>query len=288
MGAENEAVEQICRDVEELAAEVQSRGELLIRYGIESLTSEIARRGVGLHPLVGLLEEAHVAFVHPVYGARIATAAESIVRLGRKRGIHFIVSTQAPDAQSIPPAITKNCTNGLAFAVARHQENDALLGQGAYSAGHRATELIPGVDRGTCVAKGLDSEARSTMVQAYFLSGSEDADEVSPIIARAVKAWGGHSAPAQARPAAEPRDLLDDVADGLGEDESVNVVHLADRLRELVDRTHYSGWDGARLRRELGSGDYPVRTKNRSGKRFVDAVDVNAALRRRDADEADL
>ena len=69
-----------------------------------------------------------------------------------------------------------------------HVANDALLGQGAYSAGHRATDLIPGADRGTSVVKGFTGEARSQIVQWYYLDPSKGNDQVTPLIERAMAA----------------------------------------------------------------------------------------------------
>jgi S-DNA-T family DNA segregation ATPase FtsK/SpoIIIE len=187
MGAEDECVAEILEDLRELHAEVQDRGELLIEYGEPAVTRELASANVGLHFLAGLLEEAHVAIQHPVYGAEISQLLCNIVRLGRKRGIHLIVSTRAPTKDSMPRDVTRNCTNGIAFAVGDHHANDALLGQGAYAGGHRATELIPGTDRDTAVVKGFSGQ-RSELVQAYFRDVSKGNDQVTPIIARACAA----------------------------------------------------------------------------------------------------
>ena len=82
------------------------------------------------------------------------------MKLDRKRGIHLIVSTQAPTKDSMPRDVTRNCSNGIAFAVGDHVANDALLGQGAYAGGHRATELIPGTDRGTALSRGSPGSGR--------------------------------------------------------------------------------------------------------------------------------
>jgi S-DNA-T family DNA segregation ATPase FtsK/SpoIIIE len=129
---------EILEHLRELHAEVQARGELLVKYAVPAVTRELASKGVGLHPLVCLLEEAHVAIQHKTHGAEIAQLLVDIVRLGRKRGIHLIVSTQASTKDSMPGDVTRNCSNGIAFAVGDHVANDALLGQGAYAAGHRA------------------------------------------------------------------------------------------------------------------------------------------------------
>ncbi|WP_250289541.1 cell division protein FtsK, partial [Frankia sp. CiP1_Cm_nod1] len=183
MGAEPEKIEQILHDLRELHAEVQARGQLLVTYEIPAVTRELASKGVGLHPLVCLLEEAHVAIQHKKYGEEIGQLLVDIVRLGRKRGIHLIVSTQAPTKDSMPRDVTRNCSNGIAYAVGDHVANDALLGQGAYRAGHRATELIPGTDKGTAIVKGFTGE-RSEIAQTYFI----DVAQVPGIIRRSLEA----------------------------------------------------------------------------------------------------
>ncbi len=175
MGAEDDKIAQILADLRELHAEVQRRGDLLVKYEIPAVTREYASKNVGLHPIFCLLEEAHVAIQHKKYGEDIGQLLVDIVRLGRKRAIHLIVSTQAPTKDSMPRDVTRNCSNGIAFAVGDHVANDALLGQGAYAAGHRATELIPGTDKGTAVVKGFSGE-RSEIVQVYFLDVSKDHD----------------------------------------------------------------------------------------------------------------
>ena len=147
----------------------------------------IASAGVGLHPLICLLEEAHVAIQDATYGKEIAKLLIDIVKLGRKRGIHLIISTQAPTKDSMPRDVTRNCSNGIAFAVGDHVANDALLGQGAYAAGHRATELIPGTDRGTAVVKGFTGE-RCEILQWYYLDVSRGNDQVTPLIERSLHA----------------------------------------------------------------------------------------------------
>ncbi|MBB4917410.1 cell division protein FtsK [Streptosporangium saharense] len=221
MGAEDDKIAEILDDLRELDAEVQQRGELLIQHQEPAVTRKLADAGIGLHPLFYLLEEAHIAIQHKTYGKEIAELLIRIVKLGRKRGIHLLVSTQAPTKDSMPRDVTRNCSNGIAFAVGDHVANDALLGQGAYSAGHRATELIPGVDKGTAVCKGLTGE-RSDIVQVYFISIAKGRDELTPIIERSMEAIAkrGTGVPGTTRPArqAEPdRDLLADLAAVLGE-----------------------------------------------------------------------
>jgi S-DNA-T family DNA segregation ATPase FtsK/SpoIIIE len=280
MGAEDEKIEQILADLRELHAEVQRRGDLLVKYEIPAVTREYASKGVGLHPLFALLEEAHVAIQHKKFGAEISQLLVDIVRLGRKRGIHLIVSTQAPTKDSMPRDVTRNCSNGIAFAVGDHVANDALLGQGAYSAGHRATELIPGTDKGTAVCKGMSGE-RSEIVQVYFLDVAKEHDQVTPLIERSIEAMKGRGVPGADRPAtaieaAPARDLLEDLDEVLqGANEPVNAAKVAPLLIAL-DRVAYEGLNGTKLCAALAALGVKVPS---TGNRYpVDPVTVREAL----------
>ena len=283
VGAEDEAIEQILEDLRELDAEVQRRGQILVDHETAAVTKELASRNIGLHPIVALLEEAHVAIQHPTYGKDISQLLIDIVKLGRKRGIHLIVSTQAPTANSMPRDVTRNCSNGIAFAVGDHIANDGLLGQGAYKAGHRATELIPGTDRGTALCKGFTG-ARSELIQWYFLSVDEGNDDVTPLIERAMDAVErrGKGLPGAGRPArvAEvSRDLLEDLEQVLGE-ERVNVTDVVSLLRaEAPDWAAYRALNGTKLRQQLAN--LGAKTVANANKHYVDPVTVREALAKR-------
>ena len=229
MGAEQEHIEAIMADLHELYAEVQRRGQSLIAHEAQQVGRRIASDRIGLHPLFVLIEEAHLLFQHAEHGKEISRLVVDIVKLGRKRGIHIIVSTQAPTKDSIPRDVTRNCSNGIAFYVGDHVPNDALLGQGAYRAGIRATELIPGVDRGTAVCKGFSGE-RGEIVQAYKLDVEKANDQVTPIVRRSLVAIeaAGRSVP-KALPA-EQRDLLEDLDAVMGE-ERMKLSDLTGLLR---------------------------------------------------------
>jgi S-DNA-T family DNA segregation ATPase FtsK/SpoIIIE len=290
MGAEDEKIEEIRDHLGELHAEVQRRGELLIKHETPAVTRELANRNIGLHPLLCLLEEAHVAIQHPQHGKGISKLLVDIVRLGRKRGIHLIVSTQAPTKDSMPRDVTRNCSNGIAFAVGDHVANDALLGQGAYSGGHRATELIPGTDKGTAVVKGFTGE-RSDIVQTYFLDVAKTNDQVTPIIARAMAAVAerGKGLPGARHgehPRIETRDLLADLGEVLGTDP----VHAADvpaLLRDLVpDWSPYQSLTGKALREWLADR-YGVKVPSTNRKYPLDPATIRDALAKRAAAEPD-
>lgn len=277
MGAEQADIERILDDLRELHAEVQIRGQLLVRYEIAEVNRQYASKNVGLHPIVALLEEAHVAMQHPEHGDEISRLVTEIVRLGRKRAIHFIVSTQAPTANSVPRDVTRNCSNGIAFAVGDHVANDALLGQGAYAGGHRATELIPGTDRGTALVKGFSGQ-RAEIVQFYFIH----VDQVPALIERSMDAIAraGRSVPGTGPSAASlmvERDLLEDLDAVLG-DAPVPVADVPALLRDHAPgHAPYRQLTGVSLRKRLAA-ECRIKVPS-TGNRFpLDPLAVRQAL----------
>ncbi|WP_205718291.1 FtsK/SpoIIIE domain-containing protein [Actinomadura sp. WMMA1423] len=287
MGAEDERIEEILVDLRELHAEVQDRGQLLVQCQEPEVTRTVADKVPGLHPLVCLLEEAHVALNHREHGDEISWLVVEIVKLGRKRGIHFIVSTQAPTSTSMPRDVTRNCSNGIAFAVGDHVANDALLGQGAYRGGHRATDLIPGTDKGTALVKGFSGE-RSEMVQAYFLSVAKDHDQVTPLVDRALTELRRRNRQVpgtdRARPAIEERDLLADLDEVLGA-ERVRLADVPALLRDLAPHwAPYRTLNGTALRERLE--DEGVPTTNAGNVRRLDPGQLRKAIA--DRSTADL
>jgi S-DNA-T family DNA segregation ATPase FtsK/SpoIIIE len=289
MGADDDSMKAIRDQLVNVHEEVQRRGELLLRYEVPSVTRELASAGVGLHPLVCLLEEAHVAIQHGTYGKEIAQLLVDIVKLGRKRGIHMIVSTQAPTKDSMPRDVTRNCSNGIAFAVGDHVANDALLGQGAYSAGHRATELIPGTDKGTAVVKGFTGE-RSEMLQWYYLDVAKGNDQVTPLIQRSMDAIAklGKTVPDSRPVEIKTRDLLSDLDEVLGQDPRP-IADVPALLKRLAPGwTRYQGLTGKALR-ELLEREHGIKVPSTGNRYPLDPITVRDAIVRReqDADDTD-
>jgi S-DNA-T family DNA segregation ATPase FtsK/SpoIIIE len=285
MGAEDEHIEAIQGELEDLKDELQVRGQLLVDHEQPEVTRHLAAAGIGLHPMLVLLEEAHVAIQHKKHGNDISGLLCDIVKLDRKRGVHLLVSTQAPTKDSMPRDVTRNCSNGIAFAVGDHVANDALLGQGAYRGGHRATDLIPGTDRGTALCKGFSGQ-RSEVVQVYFLSVARGNDQVTPLMDRALEEMARQGRPVpgtgRTRVAVETRDLLDDLDAVIG-GERVKLPDLAVRLRELAPAWGpYRKLTGVRLKELLG--DEGVRVLTTDGYLHLDPADLRAALARRGED----
>jgi S-DNA-T family DNA segregation ATPase FtsK/SpoIIIE len=286
MGAEDEHIEAIRYELEDLKDELQARGQLLVDCGQPEVTERVAATVPGLHPLFWLLEEAHVAIQHKKHGKDIGQLLGEVVKLDRKRGVHLFVSTQAPTKDSMPRDVTRNCANGIAFAVGDHVANDALLGQGAYRAGHRATELIPGTDRGTALCKGFSGQ-RSEMVQVHFLSVRSDNDQVTPLVRRALTAMADQGRPLPGTERGPTpitvRDLLADVDQVLGADR-VKLRDLLGMLRTLAPSwAPYKTMTATALREALE--DEGVKTVNLSGTVYADPAEVRSTIARRDVTE---
>ena len=284
MGAENEKIRQIRDDLKELHQEVQDRGNLLIKHGEPEVTRKLADKEPGLRPMVCILEEAHVAFNHAEYGKEISYYVVEIVKLDRKRAIHFIVSTQAPTATSIPRDVTRNCTNGAAFAVSDHVANDALLGAGAFRGGHRATELIPGVDKGTFIGKGITGQ-RSDAVQAYFISITRENDQLAPIIKRALAVIESRNAAVLSAPEVDTEqiDHLGNVAEVMAGQALVGTEEVVHRLKVLRPAV-YAEWTTTDLKSVLEPLGAAPRKATAARTMHVDLALIRDSIDKREAD----
>jgi DNA segregation ATPase FtsK/SpoIIIE, S-DNA-T family len=287
MGAEPEKIEEILKDLKALHEEVQERGRLLVKCKEPEVTRKLADREPKLRPMMCLLEEAHVAFNHPVHGKEISRLTIEILRLARKRAIHFIVSTQAPTAKSIPRDVTRLCSNGLAFAVTDHVANDAILGDGAHRGGHRATELLPGVDIGTCLAKGLTGE-RSDVVQVHFIDVSRGNDQLTPLIRRSLDAVEARNATVLTAPDIDlvQVDTLGDVAEVMHGEDLVRTEEVVHRLKVLRPAT-YTDWTTSDLTATLRPHQAAPRKATADRTMHVDLTLIRAAIQRRENETSD-
>ena len=283
---DDDAITAGLAELRELRDDVTRRGELLERHGASKVTRTLATTVRGLHPKVVIFDECHELFEHRTHGEEARTLAIKVVKKARKCGITLIFLTQSPTAASIPKDLTRNCSNGVAFAVADQVANDGLLGSGAYRQGIRATELRPGEDRGTAVAVGMTGN-RFELIATFYVAFDEDRDDVTPVIARAMALLDETG---RVVPAAEIGDGRDAVAvDHLGDLHAVVRGEVRVRtqmvLRRLADRNpgEYGGWSFARLAEVLAEHGLTARKYN--GTMVVRAADIAAALHRRATDE---
>jgi S-DNA-T family DNA segregation ATPase FtsK/SpoIIIE len=203
---------------------------------------------------------------------------------------HPAVLTQSPTAASIPKDLTRNCSNGVAFAVADQVANDGLLGSGTYRQGIRATELRPGEDRGTAVTTGLTAN-RFELVNTFYIAFDEDRDDVTPVITRAMALLDEHgrslpTSKAKNEQNAEPEpDHLADIHAVTRGEMRVRTQVVLRRLAEL-NPGEYADWSFQDLAEALATGGITARKSD--GVMVVRAVDVARALTERDEDDDDV
>jgi S-DNA-T family DNA segregation ATPase FtsK/SpoIIIE len=284
-GDDDEAVEAGLAQLRELRDEVTRRGKLLERHGAAKVTRTLASTVKGLHPVVVIFDECHELFEHGKHGGEAGSLAIRVVKKARKCGITLLFLTQSPTATSIPKDLTRNCSNGVAFAVADQPANDGLLGTGKYRQGIRATELRAGEDRGTAVTVGLTGN-RFELVNTFYIAFDEDRDELTPVITRAMGLLTEAGVPATAT---APEEVEESAPDHLGDIHTVlrgeTRVRTQIVLRRLVELNpgEYEEWTFRDLAAALA--DYEIRPAKHQGNKVVRAEDVTDALTERDEEE---
>lgn len=287
-GDDDDAIEAGLGELRELRDEVTRRGKLLERHGASKVTRKLASTVKGLHPKVVIFDECHEMFEHAELGGEVGPLAIKVVKKARKCGITLLFLTQSPTAASIPKDLTRNCSNGVAFAVADQVANDGLLGSGKYRQGIRATELRPGEDRGTAVAVGLTAN-RFELVNTFYVAFDEDHDEVTPVITRAMALLEESDRPV---PTSEPEpgddqpkiDHLADIQTVMRVEKRVRTQLVLRRLAEL-NPDEYADWSFQDLADALATGGIAARKSD--GVMVVRAADVSHALTERDEDTGD-
>lgn len=288
MGMDDTVAEAVTQALADLVSDMERRGKVLGEQPGHppKVSRRLAdKRDLGLHPLVCVIDECHELFQHPKYGKRAAELAVRLIKRGRKYGIIVLLATQSPTKDSLPREVTRNVACGVAFSVADQVANDGLLGSGRYAAGVRATELRMHTDRGTCVAVGLTS-ATFELVRTFYVPFEDGVDNVSPIIARAMRllAQTGRSIAQEDRLELDsaPVDHLADIAEVMRGERRVRTQIVLMRLADL-NPTEYEGWTFSTLRVVLG--EHGIAPRKSDGVKVVRADDVDTALTVRDRDD---
>jgi DNA segregation ATPase FtsK/SpoIIIE, S-DNA-T family len=276
---------QALRDLYEQVAQREAR---LAELGAKKVTRVLAAKHPDLRPLVALFSECHELFGHEQYGREAADLAVQTMRRGRKTAITLAFDTQSSRADAIPPKIVELVKINTCFAVKAWRSNDGFLGDGAFQAGIRATELRPGKDVGTSLLTGATAE-RFEIVKWFYIEADDDTgyDAAAEVIERAMGYLDSQNVRAEVQveagaDAEEERDLLADVVDVLGE-EKVAAADVPPRLRKLAPgHPPYRSMSGVRLRELLAEHGVKVPS---TGRRYpVDPSAIRARLARRAAE----
>ncbi|MGH6655871.1 MAG: cell division protein FtsK, partial [Actinocrinis sp.] len=260
-GSREDVLLSLKDDLAALKVEVDRRAVLLTKLTREGkcregkVTPELARvKAYGLHPILVLLDECHLAFdtgrgKAGDLGKDITEAAEYLVRVGPAAGISLIASTQRPDADSLPSGIRANVQLRFCLRVADQGTNDMVLGTSAYKNGVRATEF--GLrDKG--IGYLLGEGAQPVIAWTHNV----DADKAAAIVQRArllredEGTITGMAAGITPTRASDPAQLLADVLAALDGAEQMWSSALCERLAEQHPG-RYTGWDATALGKAL-------------------------------------
>lgn len=129
------------------------------------------RRELGLWPLTAIFDECHTLFEHEEYGKEAAEIAGRLIRKARAYGIILVLTTQRPDARSLPTVVSGNVSTRFCLAVVGQQANDMVLGTSMYKNGIRATMFDPRKEAGTGWLSRSAHDNR--IVRAAFLTQDE-------------------------------------------------------------------------------------------------------------------
>ncbi|MFJ5607947.1 FtsK/SpoIIIE domain-containing protein [Streptomyces sp. NPDC093221] len=282
-GDDDEQVRDALEALRDLRDEVTERGKLLAELGGDSvkLTRDLAERDPRMRPRVVVFDECHELFEHKEYGPEAAELAIKVLKKARKVGITLVFVTVSPTASSIPKDVTRNTSHRVAFAVGDHVANDGLLGTGKHRAGITATTLNPAENIGTALTVGFTKNAFE-LVRAYYVRKDAEADQVSPVVARAVALREGitPAAPTVLPADGDKPDHLADVHTVLGTEARVRTQEV---LRLLITHNprEYRGWTFTDLKRLL---DPYGAVRKSHGQMVVDRDRVREALTDRTED----
>ena len=215
-GPDDDTLEQALQGLRDLRGECGRRATVI--KGLprhlcpeNKVTPQLAvRKNLGLHLLVMMLEEAQELFTHPVFGKEAGELAEQIIKLGRALGIILLVTTQRPDARSLPTGVSSNVGTRFCLRVMGQVENDMILGTSAYKNGIRAT-MFTRRDKGVGYLVGGEEPQ---ITRTYYVDGPT-ADRIIDRAYAARQAAGtliGHAVGETVQPRTRRlANLLDDI-----------------------------------------------------------------------------
>lgn len=265
---------------------------------LEDLVKEMERRiqappGTVFTPLIGIVDEAQVAFMCPVvdkekrpYGGSKATAryfmaARKIHNQGRAVDVLLYQGTQDPTDQNLPKLVREGAHTRASLALGTESQARMALGDKAVDGGAAPNLLRPGLDKGTVVVASdgikIPAGQAALTVRTHYIS-TDDAAE----IADRAKALRGGIITLHAVDQGEERDPLTDVAAVLADAPRMRTNEVLKRLHSLDPKVYGNQWTNDRLKSLLEAhGEEP---KKSHGVMVVHRDHVLRALDNRDTE----
>ncbi|NUV58722.1 ATP-binding protein [Streptomyces sp. CAI-85] len=267
---------------------------------VEGLVEEMNRRiaarqadpTVVFDPLIGIVDEAQVAFMCPAvdddkrpYGGSKATsryfmAVRKVHNQGRVVDVLMYEGTQDPTDQNLPKLVREGAHTRASLALGTEAQAVMALGEKAVNGGAAPHLLRQGLDKGTLVVASdgieIPKGQSSITVRTHFIGD----DDAKAITARA-KALRAGVTTLHAVKRDEERDPLADILTVLGNEKRVFTQDVIKRLSVLSEDA-YGRWSFGDLTRVLDAAG--IEPKKSHGRMVVRAEDVTRALADRDAE----
>ncbi|MEU8823649.1 ATP-binding protein [Streptomyces sp. NPDC048636] len=225
-------------------------------------------------PLIGIVDEAQVAFMCPVkdeenrpYGGSKATsryfmAVRKVNNQGRVVDVTLWQGTQDPTDQNLPKLVREGAHTRASLALGTESQARMALGDKAVDGGAAPHLLRQGLDKGTLVVASdgieIPKGQSSLTVRTHYI----DDDQAEAIINRA-KALRDGVTTLHVIDRGEERDPLGDIADVVGDASRVLTQDVLKRLAAL-DADAYGKWSFIDLKRVLeGTGAEPYKSDGR-------------------------
>ncbi|MGW6857331.1 FtsK/SpoIIIE domain-containing protein [Streptomyces xanthophaeus] len=237
---------------------------------VEGMVAEMERRiqappGTVFDPLIGIVDEAQVAFMCPAvgddkrpYGGSKATsryfmAARKLENQGRAVDVILYQGTQDPTDQNLPKLVREGAHTRGSLALGTESQARMALGDKAVDGGAAPHLLRQGLDKGTVVVASdgiaIPAGQASITVRTHYID-----TDTAGVIADRAKALRSGIVTAHTVPDADDHDPLADILTVLGTDARVHTHEVLKRLAALNDKA-YGSWSFIDLKRVLdGTG----------------------------------
>ncbi|MEV6727285.1 ATP-binding protein [Streptomyces sp. NPDC051364] len=246
---------------------------------VEGLVAEMERRiqappGTVFPPLVGIVDEAQVAFMCPAVGAdkrpyggskatsRYFMAARKIHNQGRAVDVLLWEGTQDPTDQNLPKLVREGAHTRVSLALGTESQARMALGDKAVDGGAAPHLLRQGLDKGTVVVASdgitIPAGQASITVRTHYID-----TDTAAVIAERAKALRDGVTTAHAIDHGPAVDPLEDILSVLGDAPRVLTQDVLKRLATLNEDA-YGGWSFIDLKRVLdGTGAEPYKSDGR-------------------------
>ncbi|MGW3643142.1 FtsK/SpoIIIE domain-containing protein [Streptomyces sp. NPDC005143] len=264
---------------------------------VEDLVKEMERRlqappGTKFTPLVGVVDEAQVAFMCPVideekrpYGGSKATsryfmAVRKVHNQGRAVNVTLWEGTQDPTDQNLPKLVREGAHTRASLVLGTESQARMALGDKAVEGGAAPHLLRQGLDKGTLVVASDGIEIPAGQASITIRTHYVDDDQAVEIANRARALRDGVTT-LHVIERDEERDPLTDIATVIGDTNRVLTQDVLQRLTTLSEDA-YGKWTHADLKRVLdGTAAEPYKS---DGRMVVGRERIARALANRDAD----